>query len=142
MYRRIKIDITSAHVPIVMYTLGDRSEHWAIIDTGAQYSIMDKSLGGGVEDGREMNMVTLSSDRGQVAHRADKCIVFTDTNDNKFKCDIVGFEMELKHIEDAVKLKSRNKIKIDMIIGNFDLRVYQCKIDLKNGYLWIRDKKK
>lgn len=139
MYRKLKIDVESAYIPVVKYFLGDQ-EHWAIIDTGSQFSIIDKSLDGGIENGHEMNMVTLSADEGKKLRRADKCITFIDTDGKKFKCDIIGFETELKHMEDAIRPKNRDKIKIDLIIGNNDLCDYQCKLDLKNGYLMIQDK--
>ena len=41
---------------------------------------------------------------------------------------------------DAVKAQLRDKIKIDMIIGIKDLIYYQCKLDVKNGYLLIQEK--
>lgn len=140
MYRKVKIDIENAYVPVVRYILGNR-EHWAIIDTGARFSILDTSLDAGIENGHEMNLVTLSKDGGQTVRRAEKSIAFVDVDDKKFNCDIAGYETALCHMEDALKGTNKHKIKIDMIIGNNDLCAYQCKVDLKNGYLFIQDKR-
>lgn len=140
MYRKVKLELENTNVPIIRYALDDRSVHWAIVDTGAQFSVLDKSLRADKNNRIKCNMVTVSSEEGQEVYGASKNILFNDIDGNEIRCQINGFEMELLNMADAVKAQLRDKIKIDMIIGIKDLIHYQCKLDLKNGYLLIQEK--
>lgn len=140
MYRKVKLELENTNVPIIRYMLDDGSEHWAIVDTGAQFSILDKSLKSDRNGKIKCNMVTLSSEEGQEVYGASKNILFNDVYGNEIRCQINGFEMELLNMADAVKAQLKDKIKIDMIIGIKDLMRYKCKLDLKNGYLLIQEK--
>lgn len=139
MYRKVKLELENTNVPIIRYVLDDGSVHWAIVDTGAQFSILDESLKSDRNDRFKCNMVTISSEEGQEVYGASKNILFNDIDGNEIQCQINGFEMELLNMTDAVKDSLKDKIKVDMLIGIKDLMRYQCKLDLKNGYLLIQD---
>jgi len=139
MYRKVKLELENTNVPIIRYVLDDGSVHWAIVDTGAQFSILDESLKSDRNDRIKCNMVTISSEEGQEVYGASKNILFNDIDGNEIQCQINGFEMELLNMTDAVKDSLKDKIKVDMLIGIKDLMRYQCKLDLKNGYLLIQD---
>lgn len=139
MYRKVKLELENTNVPIIRYVLDDGSVHWAIVDTGAQFSILDESLKSDRNDRFKCNMVTISSEEGQEVYGASKNILFNDIDGNEIQCQINGFEMELLNMTDAVKNSLKDKIKVDMLIGIKDLMRYQCKLDLKNGYLLIQD---
>lgn len=139
MYRKVKLELENTNVPIIRYVLDDGSVHWAIVDTGAQFSILDESLKSDRNDRFKCNMVTISSEEGQEVYGASKNILFNDIDGNEIQCQINGFEMELLNMTDAVKDLLKDKIKVDMLIGIKDLMRYQCKLDLKNGYLLIQD---
>lgn len=140
MYRKVKLELENTNVPIIRYMLDDGSVHWAIVDTGAQFSLLDESLKSNRNDRIKCNMVTLSSEEGQEVYGASKNILFNDVDGSEIRCQINGFEMELLNMTDAVKAPFKDKIKIDMLIGIKDLMYYQCKLDLKNGYLLIQEK--
>ena len=139
MYRKVKLELENTNVPIIRYVLDDGSVHWAIVDTGAQFSILDESLKSDRNDRIKCNMVTISSEEGQEVYGASKNILFNDIDGNKIRCQINGFEIKLLNMTDAVKGSLKDKIKVDMLIGIKDLMHYQCKLDLKNGYLLIQD---
>ncbi len=140
MYRKVKIETEKTYLPVVKFMLEDNTIHWAIIDTGAHFSMLDKSLNGDKNEKITCNMITISSGEGQEVQSASKKILFSDIDDNKFLCQINGFEIKLHNMAEAVKTPFQDNIKIDLIIGNHDLMDYQCKLDLKNGYLLIQEK--
>ena len=138
--KTIPLRFCKSKIPLVTFRLADE-EHYAIIDTGSEISILGAQLKDKI-DTREMEAETsLVGVNGGSEYRnlvQGACYAtFKTSDDENIEMVVGGMMSDLKAISSHFMTKNGEYIPIAVIIGGDFLKHYNAKIDYKKKHLTI-----
>lgn len=140
MYHKIKLFDCGFSLPLIKFRLSDGQERLAIIDTGAEYTMLNKDVQSNASKCKKVQLSGVSGTISDEVKQFTEFVSLRDENNNDIEIPFVGIKCTLAFVNDSIKERVKDNINIDMIVGMNVLAKQQAKIDLKNGYMLIQDK--
>lgn len=132
--KTVPLRFCKSRVPLVTFRLAGE-EHYAIIDTGSDLTMLDVSLKDKIKTKEidvEMSYVGVNggSEYHKVVQGACKAEMITSENES---VNVVfgGMMYDMKAISSHLESRNKERIKVSILIGGDFLKRYNAKIDYK-----------
>ena len=140
--KTVPLRFCKSRVPLVTFRLAGE-EHYAIIDTGSEITIIDESLRDTIktkEIDAETNFIGVNGSSGyrNLVQGASRIILKTNDGEDT-EVVLAGMVSNLDAVANHFRDKNGEFIPISALVGGDFLKHYQVKIDYKKKILTIND---